>query len=134
MVLDYNQIITNIAYLFGIYLAIWIVAKTRLWSKIFAGLYFIAILPNLVALLSGFSIDSLIMAFFDSIYLYILLPLYFCVLLIIRLGEQGWLGLWLTKKTSSSEDRPEPSVEEFTPREGQVELTLKKLIRQLEKE
>ena len=131
--IDYNQIIFTVIFLCVMYLAVWVVAKTHLWSKIFAALYFIAILPNLIALASGFTFDLLIMAFFNSIYLYILLPIFFAVLLVIRMGEKGWLGSWLAKKTRSPKSRPQFLSFDATPSGDQVEEVLLGYVEELEK-
>ncbi|MBW1931582.1 MAG: hypothetical protein ACTSRL_14355 [Candidatus Helarchaeota archaeon] len=113
-----SLIITTTTYLLLMALAFWVVSKTGWWTKIFAILYVIAILPNLAALATEFTIDRLIMAWFDSIYLYILLPLYVIIQLLIRMGERGWLGNWLAKRSSGrsrplQQLSPQPSVETY---------------------
>lgn len=97
--MDTTTIVFTTTYLLIIFLAFWVVSKGGWWAKIFLALYVIAILPNLIALTGNFTLDRLVMAWFDSLYLYILLPLYVIIQLIMRLGEKGWLGNWLAKKT-----------------------------------
>ncbi|MHA1321929.1 MAG: hypothetical protein ACTSRL_03970 [Candidatus Helarchaeota archaeon] len=66
------------------WLAIWIISGTRFHTSIFFIIYFIAILPNLITLSTSFSLDAFIMSFFDSIYLYLLFPVYLGALLLKR--------------------------------------------------
>ncbi len=88
MSLNHTLIITTFVFLVIMRLAAWIIATHRFQTLTFILIYFIAITPNLSALLTGpFEFSQLIMTFFDSIWIYILFSLYIGALLVMKLTE-----------------------------------------------
>ena len=101
-VFDYNLIIASLIFLIIMRLTAWIISNHRFQTLTFIGLYVIAISPNLVNLSwNVFAFDQLIMAFFDSIFIFILFSIYIGVLILMNVIDKGWLSNRLKRKLIS---------------------------------
>ncbi|MHA1360169.1 MAG: hypothetical protein ACTSRC_18770 [Candidatus Helarchaeota archaeon] len=89
MVIEPNTILIAIIFLIGSALVIWILPGHRFQTFVWIAIYIAAILPNFLTI--G-SLDDLIMAPFDSIFIYILFSLYIVFLLVRWLVPKDILG------------------------------------------
>ena len=108
MAFDYSIIIISLIFLIAMRLVIWIISNHRFQNLAFIGIYLIAISPNLVTVLSGsFTLDVFIMAFFDSIFIYILFSIYLGALAIMAFLKQGWVTEHIRTKRTQHPSDPE---------------------------
>jgi len=87
--LDHNLIIIGIIFLAAVGLTIWSLSAHRFQGLIFVSLWLLGAAPNLTLALAAWDLEGVIMAFFNSIPVYILFTIYLGVVLYKRFVPRG---------------------------------------------
>jgi hypothetical protein len=83
MTIKPDIILVSIIFLILVWFITRLTANHKFRSIIFIGLYLAAVSPNLANLFSPFSFDKVVMAWFDSIYIYIIFSIYLGTVLVL---------------------------------------------------
>lgn len=93
MGIEYNIILGALVFVVATYIIVRILSNHWFQKPIALGIYFLAIIPNLSELSSGvLTLEQGIMAFFDSIYIYILFSVYLGTIVALRILKSDWFA------------------------------------------